>query len=148
MVTAEENKANYLRSVESLNRGDLPSSLAFTAPDAIINGEPIGRAGDGHRTEMLARAFPDQHYDIDELVAEGDMLVARWRMTATHLGDLNGPTMTLPATGKPLDIWGLSMYRMHDGMAVEIWERIDMMEFLGQLGGLPSRASLPEGEPD
>ena len=137
-MSAEENKATYLRSVESLNQGDVAASLAFTAPEALINGEPIGRAGDGHRTEMLAQAFPDQHYHIEELVAEGDMLVVRWRMTATHLGDLNGPTMTIPATGRPLDIWGLSMYRIQDGMAVEIWERLDMMEFLGQLGALPS----------
>ena len=89
-MTAEENKAIYLRSVESLNRGDVRSSLTFTAPDALINGQPLGRAGDGHRTEMLARAFPDQRYHIDQLVAEGDLLVARWRMTATHSGDLNG----------------------------------------------------------
>jgi predicted ester cyclase len=136
-VSAEDNKAAYLRSVESLNRGDVAASLTFTAFDALINDEPLGRAGDGHRTEMLAQAFPDQRYHIDELVAEGDMLVARWRMTATHLGDLNGPTMTIPATGKPLDIWGLSMYRIEDGMAVEIWERLDMREFLGQLGVVP-----------
>ena len=89
-MTAEENKAIYLRSVESLNRGGVRSSLTFTAPDALINGQPLGRAGDGHRTEMLARAFPDQRYHIDQLVAEGDLLVARWRMTATHSGDLNG----------------------------------------------------------
>ena len=136
-MTAEENKAAYLRSVESLNRGDVAASLTFTAPDALINGQPLGRAGDGHRTEMLARAFPDQRYRIDELVAEGDMLVARWRMTATHLGDLKGPTMTIAATGKSLDIWGLSMYRIQDEMAAEIWERLDMREFLSQLGVVP-----------
>jgi predicted ester cyclase len=145
-VTAEENKATYLRSVENLNRGDVRSSLEFTAPDALINGQPLGRAGDGHRTEMLARAFPDQHYQIDELVAEGDMLVARWTMTATHLGDLDGPTLTIPATGRSLNIWGLSMYRVQDGMAVEIWERLDMMEFLGQLGVQPSRGPVPDQE--
>jgi hypothetical protein len=38
------------------------------------------------------------------------------------------------------------MYRIRDGMAVEIWERLDMMEFLGQLGVQPSTASVPNGE--
>ena len=137
-MTAQENQEIYLRVIEDLNRGDLDASLRFTAPDATLNGRPMGREGDRHRAEVLAEAFPDQRYDILELVAEGDTLVVRWRMTGTHLGDLAGPTMTIPATGKSIDIWGMSLYRMEDGMAKEIWERFDMMEFLGQLGVLRS----------
>lgn len=145
-MSAEENKAIYLRVVEDLNRGDLEASLEFTAPDATLNGQSLGREGDKHRTEMLATAFPDQRYDIQEMVAEGDMLVVRWRMTGTHEGELAGPTMTIPATGKRIDLWGMSMYRMEGGMAREIWERLDMMEFLGQLGVLPRPGQV--GEPD
>jgi len=143
-VSAEENKAIYLRVVEDLNRGDLESSLAFTAPDATLNGQPLGREGDKHRAEMLATAFPDQHYEIQEMIAEGDKLVVRWRMTGTHEGELVGPTMTIPATGKRLDLWGMSMYLMEGGMAKEIWERFDMMEFLGQLGVLPRPGQVGE----
>jgi predicted ester cyclase len=143
-VSAEENKAIYLRVLEELNRGDLESSLAFTAPDATLNGQPLGREGDKHRAEMLATAFPDQHYEIQEMIAEGDKLVVRWRMTGTHEGELVGPTMTIPATGKRLDIWGMSMYLMEGGMAKEIWERFDMMEFLGQLGVLPRPGQVGE----
>ena len=143
-MSAEENKAIYLRVVEELNRGDLESSLAFTAPDATLNGQPLGREGDKHRAEMLATAFPDQHYEIKEMIAEGDKLVVRWRMTGTHEGELVGPTMTIPATGKRLDLWGMSMYRIKDGMAREIWERFDMMEFLGQLGVLPRPGQVGE----
>lgn len=136
-MTAQENKELYRRVVEDLNRGDLESSLTFTAPDATLNGQPMGRDGDRHRAEVLATAFPDQHYDIREMVAEGDMLAVRWRMTGTHEGELAGPTMTIPPTGKSIDIWGMSTYRIEDGTAREIWERFDMMEFLGQLGVLP-----------
>ncbi len=136
-MTAQENKELYRRTVDDLNRGDLESSLAFTAPEATLNGQPLGREGDRHRAQMLATAFPDQHYELQEMVAEGDLLTVRWRMTGTHLGELAGPTMTIPPTGKRLDIWGMSMYRIEDGMAREIWERFDMMEFLGQLGVLP-----------
>ena len=114
-MSAEENKAIYLRVVEDLNQGDLESSLAFTAPDATLNGQPLGREGDRHRAEILAAAFPDQRYDILELVAEGDKLVVRWRMSGTHEGELAGPTMTIAPTGKSIDIWGISMYRMEGG---------------------------------
>ena len=58
-MSAQENKATYLRVVEDLNRGDLESSLRFTAPHATLNGQPMGREGDRHRAEMLAEAFPD-----------------------------------------------------------------------------------------
>ncbi len=146
-MSAEENKAIYLRTVEYQNAGDLEASLAFTAPDALFNGQPFGREGDRQRHEMLAAAFPDTHYDIQELVAEGDTLVARWRMTGTHEGDLVGRTMTIPPTGKRIDLWGMSLYRMEDGMAKEIWESFDMMEFLGQWGVLQSPGQSEEASP-
>lgn len=137
-MTAQENKELYRRVVEDLNRGDLEASLAFTAPDATLNGHPLGREGDRHRAQVLAEAFPDQHYELEEMVAEGDRLAVRWRMTGTHEGVLAGPTMTIPPTGKRLDMRGMSMYRIEDGMAEEIWESFDMMDFLRQLGVLPS----------
>lgn len=142
-MTAQENKELYRRVVDELNRGDLESSLAFTSPDATLNGQPLGREGDRHRAEMLAEAFPDQHYDILDMVAEGDKLVVRWRMTGTHEGVLAGPTMTLQPSGKRLDMWGMSMYRIKGGMATEIWESFDMLDFLRQLGVLP-----PPGQPE
>src|SRR5215213_7430026 len=40
---------------------------------------------DKHRAHMLVTAFPDQHYELQEMVAEGDRLVVRWQMTGTHL---------------------------------------------------------------
>ena len=146
-MSAQENKAIYLRVVEDLNRGDLESSLAFTAPHATLNGQPMGREGAKHRAEMLAEAFPDQRYDMLEMVAEGDRLVVRWRMTGTHQGDLAGPTMTIPPTGKSIDIWGMSLYRIRAGMAEEIWERFDMREFLGQLGVLRPPGQSAEASP-
>ena len=146
-MSAEENKAIYLRAVEHQNGGDLEASLAFTAPDALFNGQPFGREGDRQRSEMLVAAFPDTRYDVQELVAEGDTLVARWRMTGTHQGELAGPTMTVPPTGRRVDVWGMSMYRMKEGMATEIWDRLDMMEFLGQLGVLRPPGQSEEANP-
>jgi predicted ester cyclase len=77
------------------------------------------------------------------MVAEEDRLAVRWRMTGTHQGELAGPTMTIPPTGKRIDIWGTSMYRIESGMAEEIWESFDMMDFLRQLDLLP-----PRGQPE
>ncbi len=137
-MAKEENKTIYMRTVEAVDQGDLEASLEFTAPDATLNGQPFRREGDRQRSEVLATAFPDLRYEIEEMVAEGDKLVVRWRMTGTHQGDLAGLTMNIPATGKHIDVWGMSLYCIEDGMAKEIWERFDMMEFLGQFGVMDS----------
>ena len=46
--------------------------------------------------------FPDLRYDIEELVAEGDGMVTRWRMAGTHEG-ANSATNSAPhgATAGP-----------------------------------------------
>jgi predicted ester cyclase len=133
-VSAEGNKTIVRRMYSADNEGDLEGASAFVSPALRRNGETVGREDDLRRDHVLHTAFPDLRYEIEELVAEGDKVVSRWRMTGTHSGVLESPAMTLPATGRTLDLWGVSIYRIEAGMVVEIWESFDMMEFLRQLG--------------
>ena len=146
-MSVEENKDVVRRAYEEVNRGDLDAASVYVAPDMARNGEPAGREADKRRDEALLAAFPDLRYDIEDLMAEGDTVVTRWRMTGTHEGELAGPTMSVPPSGKRLDIWGMSLYRIEGGMAKEIWESFDMMEFLGQLGVLRSPGQPEEASP-
>jgi steroid delta-isomerase-like uncharacterized protein len=146
-VSVEENKAVVLRAFEEINRGDLDAASGYVAPDLALNGEQIGREAYKRRDEAMLAAFPDLRYDIEDLVAEGDTVVARWRMTGTHEGDLAGPTMSVPPSGKRIDLWGMSLCRIEGGMVTENWERFDMMEFLGQLGVIRSPGQSEEASP-
>jgi steroid delta-isomerase-like uncharacterized protein len=137
-VSVEENKAVVLRAFEEINRGNLDAASECLAPDLALNGEQIGREAAKRRDGAMRAAFPDLHYDVEDLVAEGDTVVARWRMTGTHEGDLAGPTMSVPPSGRRIDLWGMSLCRIEGGMVAENWERFDMMEFLGQLGVIRS----------
>ncbi len=137
-MSVEENKAVVLRAFEEINRGDLDAASECLAPDLALNGEQIGREAAKRRDETMRAAFPDLHYDIEDLVAEGDAVVARWRMTGTHQGDLAGPTMSVPPSGRRIDLWGMSLCRIEGEMVAENWERFDMMEFLGQIGVIRS----------
>ena len=137
-MSVEENKAVVLRAFEEINRGDLDAASECLAPDMALNGEQIGREAAKRRDEALLAAFSDLHYDIEDLVAEGDTVVARWRMTGTHEGDLAGPTMSVPPSGRRIDLWGMSLCRIEGGMVAENWERFDMMEFLGRIGVIRS----------
>ena len=146
-MSVEENKAVVLRAFEEINRGNLAAASAYVAPDLALNGEQIGREAYKRRDEAMLAAFPDLRYDIEDLVAEGDTVVARWRLTGTHEGDLAGPTMSVPPSGKRIDLWGMSLCRIEGGMVTENWERFDMMEFLGQLGVLRPPGQSEEASP-
>ena len=146
-VSVEENKAIVLRAFEEINRGVLDAASGYVASDLALNGAQVGREAYKRRDEAMRAAFPDLRYDIEDLVAEGDTVVARWRMRGTHEGDLAGPTMTIPPTGKRIDVWGMSLCRIEGGKVTENWESFDMMEFLGQLGVIRSPGQSEEASP-
>jgi predicted ester cyclase len=63
----------------------------------------------------MSTALSDIRLEIDDLVAEGDAVVARWKMEATHTGSLMGET----PTGKRVSARGLTYYRLDNGQIVE-----------------------------
>jgi predicted ester cyclase len=63
----------------------------------------------------MSTALSDVRFEIDDLVAEGDAVVARWKMEATHTGSLMGEA----PTGKRVSSRGLTYYRLVDGKIVE-----------------------------
>jgi predicted ester cyclase len=63
----------------------------------------------------MSNAFSDMQIDIDDLIAEGDVVVARWKMDLTHSGSLMGE----PPTGKRISSRGLTYYRLVNGQIVE-----------------------------
>jgi predicted ester cyclase len=78
---------------------------------------------------VMSTALSDVQYEIDDLVAEGDAVVARWKMEATHTGSLMGET----PTGKRVSSRGLTYYRLVDGRIVEADEMSspNMLQALG-----------------
>ncbi len=63
----------------------------------------------------MSNALTGVQFEIDELVAEGDVVVARWKMEATHSGSLMGES----PTGKRISSRGLTYYRLVNGQIVE-----------------------------
>jgi predicted ester cyclase len=63
----------------------------------------------------MKSALTDLHLEIDDLVAEGDVVVARWRLEATHTGSLMGES----PSGKKVSTRGLTYYRLDNGRIVE-----------------------------
>src|SRR4030042_1987465 len=101
-MSIAQNKAIVRRWVEGLNRHDLNVADEVISDDytAHIAGglEFKGPQGAKQMLAPLISAFPDFHYTVDDLVAEGDKVVVRITLQATHKGEGLG----FPPTGKSI----------------------------------------------
>ena len=79
---------------------------------------------------MIRTAFPDLHFEADDLLAEGDKTAARYHGRATHLGPFNG----IPATGKYVTMTGIDVFRVRDGRIQEAWIESDYLTLMQQIG--------------
>ena len=82
----------------------------------------------------MRAAFPDIHWVLEEMVAEGDMVVSRFTWTGTHRGEFLG----IPATGKAVNGKGVVIDRVKDGMMAESRILMDSLGLMQQLGVVPA----------
>ncbi len=134
------NKALFRRTYEELlNRGDLSHVEEIIAPDFLNHEAPPGmdRGPDSMRglVMMLRTAFPDLHFTIEDLIAEGDRVAGRLTMSGTH----RGPLMGMPPTGRTVKQDHMHIARFQDGKAVEHWGVRDDLGMMQQLGVIPER---------
>ena len=82
---------------------------------------------------MLRTGFPDVHWILDELVADGDKIAARFTMRGTHNGVFQG----IPPSGRPFLATSMAFYRLEGGKVVEETGLPDMLAILQQIGAAP-----------
>jgi len=139
-MSNEENKAMDRRFYEEVwNGGNLAVVDEFVAANYVDHdpqptGALEGVEGIKQSVTMYRTAFPDAHFTIEDQIAEGDLLVTRWRARGTH----QGPLMGIPPTGKPAMVTGISITRWASGKVVEGWTNFDALGLLQQLGAVPS----------
>ena len=139
------NKATLSRFQEALSSGDweLISKTIdeVVQPDALIRTPlPIEATGAELLKEVFARlhrAFPDLRVAVEDLIAEGDKVVARDVVTGTHRGEYMG----LPPTGKSITYNEIFICRFAGGRIAETWGVVDVLSQLRQLGAIPGGAS-------
>ena len=137
-MSAEENKALFRRTYEELlNGGDLSVAEELVAPDFINHEAPPGRDRGPESMRglatMLRSAFPDLHFEIEELIAEGDMVAGRLTMSGTHEGTLMGT----PPTGRSVRQDHMHFVRFKGDKAIEHWGVRDDLGMMKQLGLMP-----------
>ena len=135
-----ENKTLVQRWFSEVwNEGRADAIDEMLADDAVVHGlgaDLHGSAEFKHFHSAYRNAYPDVTIDVDDLIAEGDMVAVRWSAIGTHRGDGLG----FPATGRRAQFTGMVFVRIKDGRLVEGWNNFDQLGMLQQLGivSLPS----------
>jgi steroid delta-isomerase-like uncharacterized protein len=133
-MSTEENKAIVRRYQEAYNTGDFAALAEVVAADVltpnIASGMPSGLEGAKAVHEKTLLGMPDYHTRIDDLIAEGDKVVARVTITGTHTGNFWG----VPPTGKQINLTGIYIVRIADGKIVEHWGEENGLRVFRQLG--------------
>lgn len=122
---------------EVWSEGDIEASDKYIAPKYTIHHDPgdpwegkeLELAGYEERVKTLRAAFPDQHFEIQGLFADGDAVLMIWFCSATQKGDIPG----FPATGKQIEMSGATVYYFAGSRLTGHWQITDRLGVYRQL---------------
>lgn len=135
-MSVEENKRIVRRIYEELwDQRKLEVAEEVIAEDAVNfdTGFVPGSFGPDDMkgtVRMVTAGFPDNRHRVEEMFAEGDMVVERVTLTGTHGGEFMG----IPPTGRKIEVQEIHIYRLKDGKAVEHRVGRDDLGAMRQLG--------------
>jgi len=136
--TPETNKTLARRfTLEAWGTGNAALLDELLCP-GFVNHNPFpgtagNREGEKQAITMHSTAMVDRQATVDDLIAEGDKVAARYSFSATHKGKFLG----VAPTGKRVKITGINIYRIERGKIVELWRQVDVVGMLQQLGVAP-----------
>jgi steroid delta-isomerase-like uncharacterized protein len=142
-MAVEENKAVVRREMAELfnHTGNLDLVEEIIAPEYVsyepTSGETRGIEGARQFAATFRQAFPDLQNTIEDMVAEGDKVVVRFKARGTHDGETEAFGL---ATGKQMEITGITIKRVSDGKIAEAWTNFDALGMMQQLGMIPEAA--------
>jgi steroid delta-isomerase-like uncharacterized protein len=98
---------------------------------------PADRGPDGMKA--IVRVYQDDldgHWHVEETIPAGDRVTVRWTGTGTHNSDLMG----FPATGKPIRVDAISVFRIENARIAQhicLWDTLSLLQ---QIGAVPEPA--------
>ncbi len=134
-----QSNSDIVRGVfeKVLNLGDIDAAGEFfwedMAEQVPLPGQGPGLEGLKDALRGLRAAFPDMHWKVQEQVAEGAKVVSRFEWTGTHRGTFLG----VPATGRPVTVWGIVIDRLEGGKIKDTRIIMDTLGLMIQLGVVP-----------
>ncbi len=119
------------------NEGAVSEVARFVAPAYTIlhdpgdpwEGRTLDRAGFAERVLQSRAPFPDQRFEVVDLLGDGERVALSWNWAATHLGDIPD----FPATGREIRMSGLTIYRITPDGLDGHWQVSDRLSVYRQL---------------
>jgi len=109
-LSLEKNKALIRKSIEEINKRNLAVVDEFIAPDYVDHTNPLRSLEDIKQFYTKAfNDFPDLQRTIEDIIAEGDKVWVRYKITATD------------STGKKNELQMVTIYRIVNGKIIESW---------------------------
>jgi steroid delta-isomerase-like uncharacterized protein len=137
-MSTEENKVMVRRFFEEgPSKGNLSIADELLSPDFAMHTPLPASPGIKGINEVIITcraAFEHLNVTIEDMIAEGDKVTARFTAHGTHKGDFMG----LQATGKPITMTGIEIFRIKDGKIIELWGEANLLGLMQQLGIFPS----------
>jgi predicted ester cyclase len=138
-MSIEENKAVVRRFFEELLSTDnlaLADEILSPGFRFYFAGSPDPMDLKSYKGFLAARrgAFPDRRFLVEDMIAEGDKVSARFTMRGTHNGELRG----IAPSGREVTMTGIDMIRLEEGKMVEDRVEVDQLGMMQQLGAVES----------
>ena len=132
-IGTNENKELVRRFVGSVLQDLDPDAVDELVGDEFVshtwNFKGDAKEGLKQITGVMAEALSDIDFKVDDLIAEGDQVVARVTSSATQSGEFHG----LPPSGKSYTIGEIHIFRLADGKIAEHWHQYDGLGLMSQL---------------
>jgi steroid delta-isomerase-like uncharacterized protein len=145
-LSADSNKALVRRFYEEVwAKGNLEVADEVFAPNYVRHDLRPTQAAPGPDGQKriaadFRAAFPDLAFDVDFLLAEGDLVAGRWTASGTHLGSWGGQQ----PSGRRMRLSAVNVFRFEDGKVVELWNHRDDLGLMEQLGSPVHGGVAPE----
>ncbi|MFD2270741.1 ester cyclase [Undibacterium arcticum] len=130
-----KNKLLVRRLYEDcINPGNLDLLTELIADDFIGSRGEKGPSEFANTIAALRNGFPDVQFEVEDLIAEGDRVAARWKFQATHSGPFAGVAASQVQVTQTANV----IYQIRDGKITRAWLQVDRLGLLQQIGALPA----------
>ena len=123
---------------EVINQGKLDRGDDLVVADFVeldpLPGQQQGREGLKEVIGQMRAAFPDMHWVLEEMIAEGDKVACRFTWTGTH----RGPFLGISATGRTVTVKGVVIDRLVEGRMADSRILMDTLSMMQQLRVIPA----------
>jgi steroid delta-isomerase-like uncharacterized protein len=131
-VSAQQNRDIVRRYAQMFNTGDLDVADELFASDFIVrhfDAPELEREGFKEFSRPFVRGFSERRVAVEDLVTEGNQVVARMTFCGRHIGEFFGAA----PSGREVCFTGIVWFRISEGKIVEHWGEFDALGLMQQL---------------